>query len=227
MKLRKKTLVGVMAVACAAVMAVGSFAYFTDRTEASVTAKAGTMNINTKDVTFTQTDATVATLKPGEGVKFDYTLANDGNKSADILETIVLTSTVAMTAGAPEFQIYNAGDVTITDGVATPNTGAVGLGTLSSDRKQITYAIPEYILNGSGDNAEVEESVAGASKTHNFVIVFKNDAANTYQNITLTLDYEAQAKQHRNTDSTTWTTVKSQSITWAGNAGWTAVPEAN
>ena len=96
--------------------------------------------------------------------------------------------------------------------------------SVSTDKKSITYTIPEFILNGTGTDAETETGAVGVSKSSAYVLVFKNTAGNAFQGISVTLDYMAQAKQHRNTNNATWSTVMSESITFAGNST-PAVPE--
>jgi len=221
MKKCKKGLALVLAIATVLTLCVGSLAYFTDRISGTVNAKAGTLELSLSEFQLSQT----ANLKPGAGVTIDFTLTNIGNKSADIQETLVLTSSKAMSA-TTEFEIYAAADVTITNGVATVKNGATPLQvrSVSADGTQITYAIPEFVLNGTGTGAETEDGVTSNAKTSAYVLVFRGTAGNDFQNVTVTLDYMAQAKQHRNTNDTTWAVLKTQSVTFGNNAT-TVVPE--
>lgn len=224
MKKPKKIMALVLAIATVAALAVGTFAFFTDRIQAQATATAGTLELALTDI---QT-GTNTKMKPGAGCTVDFTLSNLGNKSADVKEVLVLRSPVAMTAGAEEFDLYLASDVTLAaDGKVTVKAGKspVAARAVSTDRKSITYTIPEFILNGTGgDEAETEPNVTSNAKSSAYVLVFNGTADNAFQGITVTLDYMAQAKQHRNTDSNTWTTVMSETITFAGNST-SAVPE--
>lgn len=225
MKKTKKLMALVLAIATVAALAVGTFAFFTDRIQAKAEATAGTLELSLTDI---QTGKNVK-MKPGTGCTVDFTLSNLGNKSADVKEILVLRSPVAMTAGAAtEFDLYKASDVTLAaDGKVTVKDGKspVAARAVSADRKSITYTIPEFILNGTGgDEAETEPNVTSNAKSSAYVLVFKGTAGNAFQGITVTLDYMAQAKQHRNTDSNTWTTVMSETITFAGNST-SAVPE--
>ena len=225
MKLHKKSLTGFLAAALALTMAVGTLAFFTDRLDAKATAKAGTLKLAVTTPTVSKTTQ----LKPSDGVAIAYTLTNNGNKSADIKETLVLSSSVAMTTSAPEFELYDAADVTIdTNGIATVKTGKLPLATrtVSSDGKKITYDLSQFTLNGTGTDAEVETDVTSNSKARSLVLVFKADSANKFQNCTVTLDYLAQGKQHRNTGDDTWTTLKNDSITFGG-AATSVVPKAS
>lgn len=223
MRKPKKLVALVLALATVAALAVGTFAFFTDRIQAQATATAGTLDLALTDIT--TSDSTK--MKPGSGSTVNFTLSNLGNKSADVREVLVLSSPVAMTAGAEEFDLYLASDVTLTaDGKVTIKDGKspVAARVVSADRKSITYTIPQFILNGTGADAETETGAAGASKASAYVLVFKSTAGNPFQNISITLDYLAQAKQHRNTNDATWTDLMSETITFAGNST-SAVPE--
>ena len=223
MRKPKKLVALVLALATVAALAVGTFAFFTDRIQAQATATAGTLELALTDIT--TSDSTK--MKPGSGSTVNFTLSNLGSKSADVREVLVLSSPVAMTAGAEEFDLYLASDVTLTaDGKVTIKDGKspVAARVVSADRKSITYTIPQFILNGTGADAETETGAAGASKASAYVLVFKSTAGNPFQNISVTLDYLAQAKQHRNTNDATWTDLMSETITFAGNST-SAVPE--
>ena len=224
MKIKKKPLTIVLSIACVVTLAVGSLAFFTDRFASSATATAGTLNLEFTGISTSKTTG----FKPSEGIELDFTLSNGGNKSADVLETLVLTSSVAMTEGSnpAQFEIYEASDVTLTDGVATVSDSATPLRvrSVSDDNKQITYAIPQFTLNGTGNGAETEDGITETSKESSYVLVFHKSAGNAYQGVTLTLDYEAQAKQHRNTNDDTWSVVQSESVTFAGNDSHATVP---
>lgn len=224
MKKPKKILALVLALATVAALAVGTFAFFTDRVQAKAEATAGTLELALTDI---RTGNNVK-MKPGTGCTVDFTLSNLGNKSADVKEILVLRSPVAMTAGAAtEFDLYKASDVTLdADGKYTIKTGAqpVAVRSVSTDKKSISYTIDQFILNGTGTAAETENGVTSNAKSSAYVLVFKNTAGNAFQDITVTLDYMAQAKQHRNTNDATWTDIMSETITFAGSST-SAVPE--
>lgn len=224
MKKTKKIMALVLAIATVAALAVGTFAFFTDRVQAKAEATAGTLELALTDI---RTGNNVK-MKPGTGCTVDFTLSNLGNKSADVKEILVLRSPVAMTAGAAtEFDLYKASDVTLAaDGKYTIKAGAqpVAVRSVSTDKKSISYTIDQFILNGNGPAAETENGVTSNAKSSAYVLVFKNTAGNAFQDITVTLDYMAQAKQHRNTNDATWTDIMSETITFAGSST-SAVPE--
>lgn len=203
-----------------AVMAAGSLAYFTDRQEATATATAGTVDVATNT---SWTDITG--FAPGDMADFGYTISNDGNKSIDVRETIVLKSSVAMDAATQaEFELYHAGDVEqAANGSYVPKAGAEPITkganrVVSADNTSIRYILDEYILNGTGANAETESGVTVTSQATDYVLVFKDSASNTFQGAELSVDLLAEAKQHRNTNTDTWADVATDSITIGGEA---------
>lgn len=211
--------VGATALAGALIIA-GSMAYFTDREQAEVTAKAGTV-----DLTLTEAWADVSNFNPGDTADFSYRIANDGNKSVDVRETIVLKSSVAMDAAdQAEFELYHASDVEqAANGAYVAKDGAEPITTdakrvVSGDSKTITYVMDEYVLNGTGTAAELEDGVNAVENETDYVLVFRDDASNAFQGAELSVELMAEAKQHRNTNGNTWTTVATDSVTMGGQA---------
>lgn len=222
---RKKKIIAIALASATVITAiVGAFAYFTDRVDSTATATAGTLELKLSDIEASKTEK----VKPGDGITIQYDLSNIGNKSADIRETIVLTSSEALTAGNEEFDLYAAADVSIDaqSGYATVKNNAEPLAvrSVSADRTQIEYELPQFTLNGTGANAETEDGVISNAKDGSYVLVFKKHATNDFIGAELTLDYEAQAKQHRNTGDDTWAIVMSETVSFAGNDAHAAVP---
>lgn len=224
MKFNKKPLTVILSILCVVALAVGSFAFFTDRIESEVDATAGTLKLEFTGITTSKTTG----FKPNEGITLDFTLSNKGNKSADVLEVLVVSSSKPMTKGAnpAEFEIYAASDVELTDGIATIKNSATPLSvrSMSADNKQITYELPQFTLNGTGAGAETEDGISATSKKSSYVLVFNKAASNNYQGTELTLYYEAQAKQHRNTNDDTWNLIQTETVNFAGNDGHAVVP---
>ena len=229
MKIRKRGIIFVLVAATVLMLSVGSLAYFTDRVTGDVSATAGTLDLTISNFKASQT----GDFKPGQGSAITYTLDNVGNKSADIKEVIVVTytpkagTTSSINQSNPEFLLYSANDVTInaSTGVATIASGATPLSVVSSDGTQITYEVPQFIINGTGVGAEIETGGVD-DKSGSYVLVFNKAAGNAFQGASLTLEYIAQAKQHRNTNDSTWTTVMSETITFGG-ADYSVVPAKN
>lgn len=222
----RKRMSAVMGIAAAAVLTVGSLAYFTDRATGQATATSGTLGL---ELTETWDSLNAVALVPGDKVDFDYTLSNTGNKAMDVKEQIVITSPVQMSGEQAEFELYAANDVEQdAAGAWQPKGDAKPVATrsLSPDGKKVTYDIAEFQLQGTGNNAQTDVGTA-ASKTGDYVIVFKAASSNAFQGQTITVDYLAQAKQHDNTNADTWTTVQSETITFAGDSNVKVVPAKN
>lgn len=231
-KRRLALLLLVVAVICAMSCVL---AYFTDYETATVSATAGTLDIALSE-SWDASNANRENAKPGDIYNLDYTVTNNGNKSADIRETYVIRSTIAMNAAAPEFQIYAAGDVEkAADGTYGPKAGKTPIvtGVLSNGNKTITFSLTEFSVNGTGTAAETGDAsrsgngftISNNKMTGDYVILFSRAASNAFQGAEVTIDYLAEAKQHRNTDNTVWNTVASETITFAGSSV-KAVPAA-
>ena len=225
MRVSKKTIALVMAMVTVFALGICTLAYFTDRYEAETTATAGTLTLD-GGITI----ANNAALLPGYGVQFTVDVANEGNKAADVLETLVLTvkdgedNAKNLTAEKPEFAIYTSGVTLDGEGKATIAGDAVKVGNVSGN--QITYSVPEFILNGgSGSNDETVDGILISEKSVTYTLVFNSTADNSFQALNLTLDYEAQAKQHSNTDAGTWGELQS-TVSFAGNDAHMSVPAA-
>ena len=221
-----------------------AFAYFTDRETAEVTATAGTLQIELAE-TWNDSNPERENSKPGHIFNLDYTITNTGNKSADVRETFVIRSDVPMSNTAPEFEIYAANDVElittgVDKGLYAPKASAYPIVTgsservISADKTKITYYLPEFTIDGTGtakETGDASQSTNGSTiqdnvKTGDYVILFAKEAGNAFQGVDVTIDYLAEAKQHRNTDETVWSIVASETITFAGDAAVKAVPVA-
>lgn len=212
----KRTLaVGALA---GAVTLTGVMAYFTDRVNNSVQATAGTVDL-ALDADWTD----VANLNPGDMIDLSYTIQNDGNKSVDVRERIVVKSSMAMdTEDQAQFEIYAASDVEQdASGAYVPKTDATPIATdadrvVSTDNTSIRYNLDEYTLNGTGTAAETEDGINETSKDSSYVLVFDREAKNAFQGATVNVELVAEAKQHRNTNDDTWNVISTDSITAGG-----------
>lgn len=237
-KVNKKKIASIaLATTMISTLMIGSFAYFTDRADTRASATAGTVDIELN------ADALANAMKdndgkdifnPGDMREINYELSNKGNKSIDVRETIILTSSVAMDkeAAQAEYEIYKAEDVELIEGKGySPVDGSnpLSVRSISDDGTQITYTVDEYILNGydkDGDDTkrEIENGVTATNNSGAYVLLFKGTAGNEFQNSTVTLDILAEAKQHRNTANVDWTELASESISFGG-ADTNVVPE--
>lgn len=212
-----------IAVALALVMAIGgSLAYFTDSASTNQSGTAGTVDVELDGSGINLLDEDgKQILNPGDLRDVYFTVSNKGNKSVDIRTTITLTSSIGMAQnGQAEFEIYKLGDVEFVDGEGwKPVAGAepLQIRSISDDGYTITYAIPEYILNGNEElpdmQREIEPDVAvdadpyfdvsdgGSIADSKYVLVFKTASDNNYQEANVTLNVKVEAKQHRNTEA--------------------------
>lgn len=196
--MNKKKLTGLLAIAAAGLMMVGSLAYFTDTATENATAKAGTLDLvwtEGNDALWTEG---IANFNPGDTMDLSYTIENTGNKSMDVQQTLTVTSSVAMTDSAEEYALTiedEAGAVVITP-------------SFDAEHKVATYVIPEIILDGTGANAEVETGSKGISENYTVTLKFADAAQNAFQDSDVTVQYDAKALQHKNTQGIAdWGTI--------------------
>lgn len=215
----KKRITMILAVACCLALLVGSFAFFTDRYTTDTTATAGNIDLVWEDVSVNEYQAAAGDavignneycqndvwdkhslvtadgiINPGDAFDMSYKLSNDGSKSIDVRQRIVLVSDVELTSEeAAEYHL------TITGG----NDTAAVAGKLQDDKKTIIYDLKDIILNGSKETTE-ENAVAGNlvkadNVTYTVRFDFEKEALNRFMESTVTIDLFATAKQHRNT----------------------------
>lgn len=221
MKNFKKKATAFMGLVAALCLTVGSLAVFTDRFQAQTTSTAGTLDIVLDEAWSTDNATLAQAYKPGTALKLNYTLTNEGNMSADVRESFALTFGKTISESAHQFDLYPASAVTVDSaGNVTAITGTALTPTFSSDKKVLTYALdqlPQFTLAAKGQT--------GASREATFYLVFNTNVDNTFQNVSVAVDYLAQALQHDNTGTNTWSDAKviSQSITFGG-ADFSVVP---
>ncbi len=196
----KKKLFKLSAFACVLSLLVGSFAFFTDRLTQDTIAVAGNIDLIWEDTSvkgnsnneFAIDDvwdnkALVSEgniINPGDYFDLSYTLGNAGSKSIDVRQQLILTSSEELTENAEEYKL------TITGG----NNAAAVTGTLSADKKSITYDLADIILNGS------KESETGAvTGAYTVRLDFSEEALNAFMDSTVAVNLYATAQQHRNT----------------------------
>ena len=178
-----KKIVALGSIAVLGLATVGASAFFTDTESKTVQANAGTFGIGVEDSTVLDTD-TDGILNPGDTGTVAFNITNEGEKSADLQAVIKLTSSVAMTPDAYEYNI---------EGVGTPE--------VSEDNKVLTYTVDLGTVNGSVETeADVETTESSGSYTFNF----EKAAKNAFQDSDVEVSYTIYAKQHRNTDAGDW-----------------------
>lgn len=207
-KNKATALLGVVTALC---LMIGTLAVYTDRFQSRTEYTAGTLDIVLTE-NWTADNAILAdTYKPGTALKFNYSLANNGNLAASIRESIVLSFEKQIsTGGDREFDLYPASAVTVdAKGNVTAITGTAlspVYGTGTKDGKTVytlTYTPDYFTLNGTGSDGQ---SVANGKNGYSccYYLVFNVDVDNSFQNVNLGLEYLAQALQYNNTGDETW-----------------------
>ena len=190
MKFTKKALTNVLSLAIIGTMLVGAFSYFTDYQEKTLSAKAGNLKLEMTAATQDLTN-NLTILNPGDSNELTFTANNTGEKSMDVKAVITVTADQAMNTSDPQYKV-------------TSNGTALS-GTLSEDRKTMTYTIDDVILSGS------IEKETDAETSHQYLYAFEMDANadNTWQDSNVSVNIALYAKQHRNTSElgTDWTSI--------------------
>lgn len=223
---KKKLLTAIAAgMTALGILIVGSIAYFTDRVSENTAADVGNLQISLTDLSV-KTDDVVA---PGCIVPMMYTINNIGTLALDEREKIALsvfeedgTTPVELSTSPSEFEIYESSDVEMVTGKGyAPRSGAVPIGTRTTEgftgsgSNRIIYQIEQSTLNGS----DKELSTVEKSLSRDYVVLFKGESSNTYQNVTVKIDILVEAKQHAYTSAydNDWTQLQSKSVSF--NAG--------
>lgn len=220
-KIKNMKLSGMLALAMAVVLLVGSLAYFTDRltTKATISTIGADITTDPDDPTY-KDDLTAkwlafnaapkANFNPGDKVDLSYKLANTGELALDVRETFIITSSKPMSA-TPEFRLFNGATQDAGTKAYTGN-GVVVTETKISDTVY-KYTVASYVLSGS------EETIGSNAKSvdKTYQLVFDKTAGNAFQGATCTIDYLVEAKQHSDGGDADWVTaVNSGTITLGG-----------
>lgn len=202
----------------------GTFAYFTDHETIQATGTAGTVAVELNNMINLLDEDGHDILGPGDMRVANFELINMGNKSIDVRTTVALTidsehydlTFSGDTTTQSEFDLYLTSDVEEVDGYGyMPKEGATPIQIKSVDGNVIYYEIPEYSLNGNSALYTDVETVNGTGNykyLYDYVLVFKNDTGNEWQDSVITIDILAEAKQHENT-SAGWDIVAKETIT--------------
>lgn len=221
-KIKNMKLSGMLALAMAVVLLVGSLAYFTDRITTKATISTIGADITTDPGTDYEDDLTAkwlafnaapkANFNPGDKVDLSYTLANTGDLAMDIRETFIVTSSKPMKDSAPEFRLFTAANQdTDTKAWTGDTTKVVDFDKISDTVYK--YTVASYVLSGS------EETIGSNAKSvdKTYQLVFDKTAGNAFQGATCTIDYLVEAKQHSDGGDADWViAVNGGTITLGG-----------
>ena len=190
MNFTKKALMNALSLAIIATMLVGAFSYFTDYKSKTLTAKAGNLSLELTNATEDLTNG-LTILNPGDSNELNFTAKNAGEKSMDVKAIITVTSDLAMNTSDPQYKV-------------TSNGTALS-GSLSDDKKTMTYTIDDVILSGSIE----KETDAETSHQYQYAFEMDADADNNWQDSNVSVTIDLYAKQHRNTSElgTDWTAI--------------------
>ena len=229
-KIKNMKLSGILALAMAVVMLVGSLAYFTDRitTKATVSTIGADITTDPDDPTYKDdltakwlhvNNAAKANFNPGDKVDLSYTLANTGDLAMDIRETFIVTSSKPMKDSAPEFRLFTAADQdTDTKAWTGDTTKVVDFQKISDTVYK--YTVASYTLSGSQET--VGSSAKKVDKTYH--LVFDKASGNDFQGATCTIDYLVEAKQHSDGGDADWVTAVNGGTITLGGQTIPAVP---
>ena len=209
----------------------GSFAYFSDYVQTSVTGTAGTVDIElNSNINLLDADGKDI-INPGDNRDASFEIVNMGNKSVDV-KTEVILSVVSNfdhdlvlsgdSTTQSEYDLYYADDVELVEGEGwKPKEGATPIAEkeIAQDGKSITYKLPVYALNGNSNEHGEVETVDGVDtfiNTENIVMLMNGQAGNLWQNSTVSIAVKVYAKQHENT-SAGWDLVSFEAVDNAEN----------
>lgn len=224
----KKKVVGIVAAACAATMAVaGSLALFTDTASVSGTTKAGNVSIGiSSDASLENGDfsgqlkntsdkftTAVQNMNPGDSRNLTFDLNNTGDKAIYTNDEMTLTVT--------------PNDAYKNETGAAPNIDSVPITidgmNLNKDRSTFDAVSGKYVLvytgaetvlsGGSGDGRdEIVKDHTATSVKRDYTLKFNEAAGNYYQNADIKLDVKVDAVQYANTDGLTGKTITAESV---------------
>ena len=227
--------VALACVGAACVLALGaSMAYFTDYAVTSAEGTAGTVAIALDNKINLLNEDGMDILNPGDQRDAGFDVTNMGNKSIDVRETVILeietpNTNLFFTGDAEsqsEFDLYLRSDVSEVPGEGyKPNPGAKPLAVKEIVEKTITYTLPEYSLNGNSDEYDEVETIDGVDtfvKENDYVLVFKGEAGNEWQDVRTKITVFVEAKQHENTGAG-WELIEEETVVFNGN-GKSMVP---
>ena len=207
----KKTL-RLVTVLLSGILLMGStLAYFTDHVTTTKHGTAGTVSIQLNNMVDMLDEEGYDILGPGDMRSAKLELVNMGNKSIDVRTTLAITVKsenydLAFSGDVntqSEYDLYHKDDVKFVEGYGyMPKEGAVPIQVKTVSDNVIYYEIPEYSLNGNSAKYSEVETVNGVgnySYIYDYVLIFKHDTGNEWQDSVISMDIVAEAKQHENT----------------------------
>ncbi len=239
MKFSKKRMTGLLSLAMVGAIGVASLAIFTDRTQSTATAKAGSLDLQLVQTWEADNAEAASHFAPGDILEIPYTLTNDSTLAAKVREFFVISSDKEIPVDT--FRIYKKSDLTkdLDTGYYTVNAGASPIvtpddNTWGKDGKWYsTYSLSQFVLDGThaeqagiasvtpNTDANTDGKVyANTSEQDRYVILFNKNAKNTVQGAKIGVEYLAEAMQHSGTggvgETAVWSQIAKESITFTG-----------
>lgn len=201
-----------------AILGAGSLALFSDRAATGVTGKAGTLGIDVNSFDMTNK----GNINPGDNDEkvsekasttphdITFNVENTGNKSVRTRHTLLVSL-------KGENGVLNPSVVSVLKAKGQELEGkeyldAEGKVTDAEKAVAIKYVVLSDVINGTGDNAEVETDGKDAKQSYKYLLKMDKDAKNEYQGADLNIDLIVDAIQFRNTTEEDWTNVSKETI---------------
>jgi len=236
MKFSKKRMTGMLAMAMVVALGVTSLAIFTDRSQSTATAKAGTLDLQLTQSWAEDNKETLSHFAPGDILDLNYTLVNDSTLAAKVREKFVITSDKEIPADT--FQIWKKSDLAQNSDTgfwAPKNTSVKPIQALvdtawNGTIMYSTYTLPQFLMDGTHADQNVAETspntdtntkgqvYANNSAADHYVILFNKNALTSVGGANIGVEYLAEAMQNSGTNSATnenaalWSTVANESI---------------
>jgi len=217
-KARKNIILLLLLLIAVIIIMGASLAFFSDLVIRTLTAVAGTLDIDITTPTsitryhmFGEEEqyytGTSIVLNPGDIVEVVYGISNDGNKSAWIRDIITIDIGENYLGDQPTtsgvFRLYSL-DVSRED-IRNPEVITTPLAISTIDG--LEHITEVEIINGTGIAAETEYGGLDGERFIEFQVYFVSTALEEYQGINLTFRFTTQVMQYRNNMNPEWANV--------------------
>lgn len=168
--------------------------------------------------------------RPGTDHKLSYTVTNNGNKSVSTRSVIdisvydknqgykdpsVFTLYQTAKGETTPVKIEDAADSLIREEIKIgQRLYVLNDGTVTETKpndptsiKSLRYIVLGPVLNGSGEDAEVEPNISENTATVSYAAALDYSTPNDYQGCPVDFDVSVQALQYRNTNISDWQTI--------------------
>ena len=244
--MKNKKILSIVSIFCAFIIIIGgALAFFSDSAILNENINVGTFDIDVTGGLFHSNGlnnlnpgdndpAIPNQSRPGTDHELSFNIENLGNKSA-ITRTVIEISgikndgtplteeelmNIIISEKANVTEMTTQGTIANTD--INKQTEVNKLTATGFSYNKLVYIvggnrIPQDVLNGIGDNAEIETGITKSNLIKTFDIgLDMNSDSETYAGSTITIKIRFEAMQYRNTMDSTWTNIFEQTFTTAG-----------